>query len=47
MMGKGSLPYFYVRNVNFVALFKINELGEPIAIVNPTSSLAKAIKDSK
>lgn len=29
-----------------IALFKTNELNEPVAIVNPTSSFAKIFKDS-
>ena len=41
------MPYFYLRNANFVAVFKINEEGEPVATVSPSPSLAKAIKDSK
>lgn len=38
----GGLPFFYVKNNNFVAMFKIEE-GKPIAIVNPSKALAKII----
>lgn len=41
------MPFFYVRNSNFVALFKINENGEPVATVATTNTLSKLIKDRK
>jgi hypothetical protein len=41
------MPYFYVRNNNFIAVFKTNDQGEPIVILNPSTTLAKIIKDSK
>ena len=44
---KFEMPYFYVRNAFFLALFKLNEDKEPVVIVNPTQTLAKIIKDSK
>lgn len=31
-----QMPYFYVRNNNFVALFKTREDGRPQAIVSPS-----------
>ena len=41
-----EMPFFYIRNANFIALFNINEEGYPLAIVNPSQVLAKIIKDS-
>lgn len=39
------MPFFYIRNNNFIALFKLEEGKQPIAIVNPSKSLAKVIQD--
>eukprot|EP00347_Sterkiella_histriomuscorum_P012913 403366741 len=40
-----QMPFFYVKNNSFIALFKIED-GKPIAIVNPSKMLAKIIQDS-
>ncbi len=36
------MPFFYIRNNNFVALFKLED-GRPKVIVNPSKALAKII----
>ena len=46
MMTRGEMSYFYVRNMNFVALFKINENGEPIATVIPSKNLVATFNES-
>jgi hypothetical protein len=32
----GDLPYFYIKNDSLVALFKMNDHGEPIVLLNPS-----------
>ena len=47
MMKGLQMPYFYVRNNTFVALFRLREDGKPQAILSPSQTLAKVIQECK
>ena len=34
-----EMPFFYVRNYNFIAVFSYNEEGAPVAVLNPSNNL--------
>lgn len=39
-MEKVEMPFFYVKNNNFIALFSYSDRGEPIARLSPSKNLA-------
>jgi hypothetical protein len=40
------MPFFYVKNNNFIALFNYSDKGEPIASLHPSKNLTDLIKTS-
>ena len=42
-----EMPCFYLRNQSSIALFKIDESGQPVAELIPSFNLIKVIKQSK
>jgi hypothetical protein len=42
-----NLPFFYLRNNNFCALFQRDKDGSPQVVLNPTKTLAALIAESK
>ena len=42
-----SMPFFYLRNNNFAALFIRDSNGLPIAVLNPNKSLAQIINECR
>ena len=46
MLFKGvNVPFFYVKNNNFCALFMRESNGKPVVILNPNKSIAAIVNE--
>lgn len=41
------MNYFYINHINFFVLFKIDERGEPMVMLNPSKGILKVLEESK